>query len=151
MIQVGDKVYVWDEDDFFQRRWDNILGNVLEVNEDCIVIESIMDDNTYTVEDKDSVFLVGTGPVMNAKTDNYLAEEIFEDIPDDPDNVIMNIPPAVSAQLGLDIGDTLVVESTNTGLVLRKKEEEFPFEEYEQMRAQMIEDTDPYDPNNQGD
>jgi antitoxin component of MazEF toxin-antitoxin module len=60
--------------------------------------------------------------------------------------VIMKIPREVSAQLGLDIGDTLVVESTKNGLVLRKKEEEFPFEEYEQMRAQMIEDSESYDP-----
>lgn len=146
MIQVGDKVYVWQEDDYFARNWDKPMGDVISVDGDFVTIMSILDDCEYTYTSSE-VFLVGSGPIMDAKIQNYPADEIFEDIPDDPDNVVMNIPRAISAQLGLDIGDTLVVESTKNGLVLRKKEE-FPFEEYEQMRAQMIEDSEPYDPDN---
>jgi hypothetical protein len=29
MIQVGDKVYVWQEDDYFTRNWDKPLGDVI--------------------------------------------------------------------------------------------------------------------------
>lgn len=148
MINVGDKVYVWDESDYFTRRWEGILGDVVEVGDDCVKIKSIMDDETYTVTDIETIFHVGTGPVMTHTPKDFLAEEIFEDIEDDPDNVIMNIPRAISAQLGLDIGDELVVESNDYGLVLRKKGAPFSFDEYEQMRAQMIEDTEPYDPDN---
>lgn len=147
MISVGDKVYVWDESDFFQRRWEGILGDVISVSDECIKIKSIMDDETYTVEDIETVYHVGTGPVMSHSASAYDVDEIFQDIEDDPDNVIMNIPRSVSAQLGLDIGDTLVVESLGEGLVLRKKEPDFQFDDYEQMRAQKIEDTEPYDPN----
>lgn len=148
MIGVGDKVYVWEDDDFFARDWSNKMGDVVEVSDDAIVIDSITDDCQYTVTDKDSVFLVGTGPIMNAKIRDFKVEEIFEDIPDDPDNVIMNIPDPIRAQLGIDIGDTLVVEyGNNGGLVLRKKESTFT-KEYEDMRAQLIEDTEPYDPDN---
>ena len=148
MISVGDKVYVWDESDFFQRRWEGIIGDVVAVGDDCIKIKSIMDDETYTVKDIETVYHVGTGPVMSHSTSAYDVDEIFQDIPDDPDNVIMNIPPVVSASLGLDIGDTLVVESLGEGLVLRKKDPDFQFDEYEKVRAQKIEDTEPYDPDN---
>lgn len=149
MITVGDKVYVWEEDDFFARDWDNIVGDVVEINDEGFFIKSVYDGETYCVTDIDNIFLVGTGPIMNAKIRDYAAEEIFQDIEGDPENVLMTIPRPICVQLGLDIGDTLVVEyGENGGLVLRKKEE-FPFDEYEQMRAQMIEDTEPFDPDNQ--
>lgn len=39
----------------------------------------------------------------------YKVEEIFEDIKDDPDNVLMNIPPEISEQMGWNPGDTLKI------------------------------------------
>jgi hypothetical protein len=39
----------------------------------------------------------------------YKVEEIFEDIEDDPDNVLMNIPPEISEQMGWNPGDTLKI------------------------------------------
>lgn len=147
MIEVGDKVYVWEEDDFFAREWDNVMGDVASVDGRDIVIDSIIDECQYTF-DIDSVFLVGTGPIMNTRITDFPADEIFEDIPDDPDNVVMKIPRPICAQLGIDIGDVIVVEyGDNGGLILRKKESEFT-KEYEDMRAQMIEDVEPYDPDN---
>lgn len=148
MIEVGDKVYVWEEDDFFARDWDNIVGDVVEVNEDEVLIKSVYDGQTYSVRDLDSIFLVGTGPIMNAKIRDYAVEEIFQDIESDPENTLMTIPRPICVQLGLDIGDTLVVEyGDNGGLILRKKESEFT-KEYEDIRAQAIEDIEPYDPDN---
>ena len=39
----------------------------------------------------------------------YKVEEIFEDIEDDPENVLMNIPPEISEQMGWLPGDTLKI------------------------------------------
>jgi len=39
----------------------------------------------------------------------YKVEEIFEDIEDDPENVLMNIPPEISEQMGWQPGDTLKI------------------------------------------
>ena len=39
----------------------------------------------------------------------YKVEDIFEDIEGDPDNVIMNIPPEISEQMGWQPGDTLKI------------------------------------------
>ena len=40
----------------------------------------------------------------------YKVEDIFEDIEDDPDNVLMNIPPEILEQMGWKEGDTLNIE-----------------------------------------
>lgn len=122
MLSVNDKVYVWGEDDYFTRRWDGLVGDVVSISEECVVIKSVIDGEEYKVTDIEDIFHVGTGPA--AKYQTYKVEDIFEDIEDDPDNVIMNIPPLISAQMGLDIGDTLVVESVGESLVLRKKTNE---------------------------
>ena len=58
---------------------------------------------------------------MNIRT--YLAEEIFEDIPGDPDNVIMNIPPEILEKSGWKAGDTLLIEAEEGRLILKKKDE----------------------------
>ena len=81
---------------------------------------------------------------MNVKIRDYPADDLFEDIEDDPENVLMNIPRAILVQMGLDIGDELVVEYSDNGLVLRKKEVAFD-EEYEFIRARKIEETEPYE------
>ena len=131
-MKTGDKVYVWTNDD------NPIIGEVVEVicaldpheDPDMCMIKSIIDDQIY-MESLENVFHVGTGPVMDYQMNDVKSEDIFEDIPDDPDNVIMNIPPVVSASLGLDIGDTLVIESVGESLVLRKKEVDYKPDSFE--------------------
>jgi hypothetical protein len=50
----------------------------------------------------------------------FTANEIFEDIPGDPDNVIMRIPPAVLEHTGWKDGDTLNVEIEDGAFVITK-------------------------------
>jgi formylmethanofuran dehydrogenase subunit D len=54
----------------------------------------------------------------------YKAEEIFQEIPDDPDNVIMTIPPEILETQGWKEGDTLVIKIEEGSLVLQKQENE---------------------------
>ncbi len=51
----------------------------------------------------------------------YLAEEIFEDIPGDPDNVVMKIPPEVLEINGWKEGDVLTVTVEDNAIVICKK------------------------------
>ena len=53
----------------------------------------------------------------------YAVEDIFEDIPDDPDNVIMKIPPEILEQSGWKEGDTIIIEAEEGRLILKKKDE----------------------------
>ena len=39
----------------------------------------------------------------------YKVEDIFEDIENDPDNVLMNIPPEIAERMGWNPGDTLKI------------------------------------------
>jgi formylmethanofuran dehydrogenase subunit D len=50
----------------------------------------------------------------------FNAEEIFEDIPGDPDNVVLKIPPAILEQTGWQEGDTLNVTIEDGSIVLVK-------------------------------
>jgi hypothetical protein len=50
----------------------------------------------------------------------YFYEDIFEDIPDDPDNVIMNIPEEISDFLELNEGDSISIELSEGGLYIKK-------------------------------
>ena len=50
----------------------------------------------------------------------FLVEEIFEDIPGDPDNVIMKIPPEICEAQGWVEGDTLNVKVENGALIITK-------------------------------
>ncbi len=52
----------------------------------------------------------------------YNAEEIFHDIPGDPDNVIMNIPLEILNQTGWKEGDTLTVKIEDGAILLSKDE-----------------------------
>ena len=52
---------------------------------------------------------------MTTKT--FKAEEIFEDIPGDPDNVIMKLPPEICQELGWKEGDVLNIKLTDEGTI----------------------------------
>lgn len=47
--------------------------------------------------------------MSDKKTYVYDASEIFEDIKDDPDNVLMNIPEEISEKMGWKPGDLLKI------------------------------------------
>ncbi len=51
----------------------------------------------------------------------FLAEEIFSDIPDDPDNVIMTIPPEICESQGWKEGDIISVTVDDGKLILSKQ------------------------------
>ena len=50
----------------------------------------------------------------------FKAEEIFQEIPDDPDHVIMTIPPEICEQQGWKEGDTLNIKVEDGTLVISK-------------------------------
>ena len=45
----------------------------------------------------------------------YKVEDIFEDDPDNPDNVLMKIPDEISEQMGWKPGDVLKIEQDEKG------------------------------------
>jgi hypothetical protein len=55
---------------------------------------------------------------MTAMT--FSVEEIFEDIPGDPDNVILKFPPEVLEQTGWKEGDTLTVSVVDGAISISK-------------------------------
>ena len=57
---------------------------------------------------------------MNPLTFNV--KDIFEDIPGDPDNVIMKIPPEIIEHTGWVEGDTLDITLENGAIVIKKYE-----------------------------
>ena len=50
----------------------------------------------------------------------YTVEELFEDIPDDPDNVIFKIPPAICEAQGWVEGDTINIHVEDGKMTLSK-------------------------------
>jgi hypothetical protein len=50
----------------------------------------------------------------------YLVEEIFQDIPDDPNNVIMNIPPEICEESDIKPGDNLHIEVQDGKMIITK-------------------------------
>ena len=50
----------------------------------------------------------------------FNVEDIFEDIPGDPDNVIMKIPPEILERNGWNTGDTLNIEIEDGAIVISK-------------------------------
>ena len=59
------------------------------------------------------------------KTWTYKIEDIFEDIPDDPEEVIMNLPPEVAEEVGLRPGDKIKILVGDQGtLVIEKIKED---------------------------
>jgi antitoxin component of MazEF toxin-antitoxin module len=57
------------------------------------------------------------------KTWTFKAEEIFENIPDDPENVMMNIPSEIAESIGLNPGDTVRVLWGDQGTIILEKTE----------------------------
>lgn len=51
----------------------------------------------------------------------YPVEEIFHDIPGDPDNVILQLPPELCEQAGWDEGDTIDIKVQDDMIILTKK------------------------------
>lgn len=52
----------------------------------------------------------------------YKVEEIFEDDPDNPDNVLMKIPDEIAEQMGWKPGDVLKIYSGEGSIVIEKKD-----------------------------
>ena len=52
----------------------------------------------------------------------FNAEDIFEEIPGDPDNVILKFPPEILEQTGWQAGDTLSVKVEGGAIVVTKNE-----------------------------
>ena len=50
----------------------------------------------------------------------FNAEDIFEDIPGDPDNVILKFPPEVLEKTGWKEGDTLDITVEDGAIVVKK-------------------------------
>jgi hypothetical protein len=55
---------------------------------------------------------------MTAMT--FSVEDIFEDIPGDPDNVLLKFPPEVLEQTGWKAGDTLTVSAVDGAITISK-------------------------------
>jgi formylmethanofuran dehydrogenase subunit D len=55
---------------------------------------------------------------MTQKT--YTVDELFEDIPDDAENVLFKIPPEICEQLNLNPGDTVNITSEDGCLIIKK-------------------------------
>ena len=62
------------------------------------------------------------GFLYHTKMTTYKYEEIFEDIPGDPDNVMMKIPPEICEAQGWKEGDTINIKVENGAIVLSKKD-----------------------------
>lgn len=50
----------------------------------------------------------------------FNVEDIFEDIPGDPDNVIMKLPPEILESQGWVEGDTLNIKVENGAMIISK-------------------------------
>lgn len=61
---------------------------------------------------------------MSEEKIEYKAEDIFQDIPDDPDNVLMTIPPEILESQGWKEGDNLRIEWGDQGSIVITKIEE---------------------------
>jgi hypothetical protein len=55
------------------------------------------------------------------KVITYKAEDIFQDIDGDEDNVLMNIPPEIAERMGWKPGDVLRIQIEETGGISIKK------------------------------
>ena len=51
----------------------------------------------------------------------YKVEDIFEDIPDDPKNVNMTIPPEIMEKANLKEGDTIKISYGDKGTIIFEK------------------------------
>ena len=51
----------------------------------------------------------------------YKAEDIFEDIPDDPENINMKIPQEIADEIGLVPGDPIKISWGDQGSIIIEK------------------------------
>jgi hypothetical protein len=58
------------------------------------------------------------------KTWTYKVEDIFHDIPDDPENINMTIPPEICEKMGLIPGDKLKILWGDQGTIIIQKLDE---------------------------
>lgn len=59
------------------------------------------------------------------ETKTYKVDDIFQEIPDDPKNLIMNLPPEICEEVGLEPGDTVKILIGDQGtLIIEKLKEE---------------------------
>ena len=65
------------------------------------------------------------------KVHTYKVEDIFEDIPDDKENVIMNLPPEVMEEAGIKPGDKVKISIGDQGSLIIEKIKENSGEEKE--------------------
>ena len=56
-----------------------------------------------------------------SKVHTYNVEDIFEDIPDDPENVLMNLPQEVMDEAGIKPGDTIKILLGDQGTLIIEK------------------------------
>ncbi len=56
------------------------------------------------------------------KVITYKAEDIFEDIEGDEENVLMNIPPEILERMGWGTGDTLNISVEDGVISISKKD-----------------------------
>ena len=64
----------------------------------------------------------------------YKVEDIFEDIPDDPKNVNMTIPPEIMEKAGLKEGDTIKISYGDKGTIIFEKVDKKETNEKEETR-----------------
>ena len=58
---------------------------------------------------------------MENKTYTYQVEDIFDEIPDDPKNVLMNLPPEICEEMNLKEGDNIKIELGDKGTLIITK------------------------------
>ena len=49
------------------------------------------------------------------------AEEVFTEIPNDPDNVLLNLPPEIIDKLDWKDGDTLTITVEDGKIIIKRK------------------------------
>jgi prophage tail gpP-like protein len=70
------------------------------------------------------------------KVHTYKVEDIFEDIPDDKENVIMNLPPEVMEEAGIKPGDKVKISIGDQGSLIIEKIKENSGEEEQNTNEQ---------------
>ena len=58
--------------------------------------------------------------MVNTPMLEYKVEDIFEDDPDNPENVLMNIPPEIAEKMGWKPGDNLKITVENKIMSITK-------------------------------
>jgi hypothetical protein len=53
----------------------------------------------------------------------YTVDELFSDIPGDPGNVLLTIPPEILESVCWEVGDTLNIRTEDGKIIIRKNHE----------------------------